>query len=42
LLDISLQEFIGHAKAAAGIKHLFGEEETILAIQIANRTSGLG
>ena len=42
LADVVLQLFIGHAKAAAGIQHLFGQEEAVGAIEIADRAGGFG
>ena len=42
LLEVSLQQLIRHAKAAAGIEHLLRKEEAVLAVEIADRARRLG
>jgi pimeloyl-ACP methyl ester carboxylesterase/class 3 adenylate cyclase len=40
-LEVCLQEVVGHAEAAAGVEHLLGEEEAVLAVQVADGPGGL-
>jgi hypothetical protein len=40
--EIGLQHLVAHAKAASGVKALFFEIETVVAVQIAGRTCRLG
>jgi hypothetical protein len=42
LLDERFQQRIGHAEAAAGVQHLFGEEVAVVAVQVANSPGGFG
>jgi hypothetical protein len=42
LANVAFLEVIGHAETAAGIEVLLDEEETVLAIQIADGPRGLG
>jgi hypothetical protein len=42
LPDIGLMYFIRHPEIAAGIELFFLQEETVVAVQIARRTRGLG
>jgi hypothetical protein len=40
--DIGLQHLVGHAEPVAWVKHFLGEEEAVLAIQVACGARGLG
>ena len=42
LTDIRLLQVFGHPEPAARIQHLLGQEEAVLAIQVADRARGLG
>ena len=41
LADVGLVDLLGHAEAAARIEHLLGQEEAVLAVQVADRARGL-
>ena len=42
LPDVGIQQVLGHAEPVARVKHLLGQEEAILAVQIAYCSGGLG
>ncbi len=37
LADVVLEQVVRHAEAAAGVEHLLGEEEAVLAVEVADR-----
>jgi hypothetical protein len=42
LADVGFQDFVAHAKAAAGIETLLVQKKAIGAVQIADCTRGFG
>jgi len=42
LAQVQLQQVIGHPEPAARIEHLLGQEETVGAVQVADRPGRLG
>ena len=41
LPEVGRQQILGHPEAAAGIQHLLGQKETVLAVEVADRAGRL-